>query len=374
MKVQNNLFRFGEPIPYDMQTKHYILMMVGLLGGLTGLNAQQIIPSAELTVQGRAFPESPEFHRIDTAKYADLPPTVKKLYTNSAGLFVTFRTNSTTLSIDWETANATLGNNATPIMSRGFDAYVKEPDGWHFAGVARPNLKDEKSSFTMVENMEGTEKEFLLHFPLYKELKSFQLRIDEGASFTPTVQEFDKKIIVYGSSIVHGASASRPGMAYPAKISRNLQANVINMGVSGNARMELSVAQMINDIEDVDLIVMDCVPNCSPQQVKERTFAFVQELRKAHPDTPILMIESIIRQIGNYDQKWKQRLHDQNANFKTEYERLVAAGYDNLFYIPADHLIGDDHEGTVDGTHPTDVGFARMVEIIQPEIEKILAF
>ncbi|NGM64834.1 SGNH/GDSL hydrolase family protein [Sphingobacterium sp. SGR-19] len=354
-----------------MQTK-YLLIIIGLLSNFIGVKAQQIIPSSKLTIQGRAFAKGPDFHRIDTTKYHDLPPAVKKLYTHSAGLFVTFHTNSTKLSIDWETADATLGNNSTPIMSRGFDAYVKEPDGWRFAGVARPHLKNAESSFTMVENMEKTEKEFLLYFPLYKELRSFQLQIDEGATFTPTVQQYDKKIIVYGSSIVHGASASRPGLAYPAKISRNINADVINMGVSGNARMELTVAQMINDMEDVDLIIMDCVPNCSPEQVTERTFAFVQELRKVHSDTPILMMESIIRQIGNYNQEWKKKRHEQNVNFRTEYDRLQAAGYKNLFYLPADHLIGDDYEGTVDGTHPTDVGFERMVKIIQPAIEKIL--
>lgn len=355
-----------------MQTKYLFYIIIGLLSNLTSVRAQQVIPSSKLTIQGRAFAENPGFHRVDTTKYHDLPPAVKKLYTHSAGLFVTFRTNSTKLSIDWETVDAALGNNSTPIMSRGFDAYVKESNGWRFAGVARPHLKNAESSFTLVENMEKTEKEFLLYFPLYKGLRSFQLQIDEGATFTPTVQKYDKKIIVYGSSIVHGASASRPGLAYPAKISRSINADVINMGVSGNARMELEVAKMINDIEDVDLIIMDCVPNCSPQQVKERTFAFVQELRKAHPDTPILMMESIIRQIGNYNLEWKKKRQEQNDNLKTEYERLLAAGYKNLFYLPADHLIGDDYEGTVDGTHPTDVGFERMVKIIQPEIEKIL--
>lgn len=354
-----------------MQTKYFLIIM-GLLISLTGLKAQQVVLSSKLTIQGRAFPESPSFHRIDTAKYPSLPPAVKQLYTHSAGLFVTFRTNSTELSVDWETADAALGNNSTPIMSRGFDAYVKEPDGWRFAGVARPHLKKTESSFAIVEHMDKTEKEFLLYFPLYKELRSFQLRIDEGATFTPTVQEYDKKIIVYGSSIVHGASASRPGLAYPAKISRAINADVINMGVSGNARMELAAAQMINDIKEVDLIIMDCVPNCSPQQVTERTFAFVQELRKAHPRTPILLMESIIRQIGNYNLEWQKKRHEQNVNFKTEYERLLAAGYKNLYYLPADHLIGDDYEGTVDGTHPTDVGFERMVKIMQPEIEKIL--
>ncbi|HLS95775.1 MAG TPA: SGNH/GDSL hydrolase family protein [Sphingobacterium sp.] len=335
-------------------------------------SAQQTILSSRLPVQGRAFSSAPRFHRVDTTKYRNLPPAVKKLYTHSAGLFTSFKSNTTKLSIAWETVDAELGNNATPIMSRGFDVYVKESDGWHFAGVARPDLDSAISTSTMVEHMENTEKEFLLYFPLYKELVDFKLLIDEGASFEPITQSFDKKVIVYGSSIVHGASASRPGLAYPAKLSRKLNANVVNLGVSGSARMEPAVADMLNDIDAPDLIVMDCVPNSSPQQVADRTFAFVQRLRQAHPNVPILLIESITRQVGNYNMQWKQRLADQNANFRKEYERLLAAGYKNLHYIATDHLIGDDTEGTVDGTHPTDVGFERMVDIIQPKMESIL--
>ena len=339
---------------------------------VSDLPAQQIISSKQLTIQGRAFDNSPKFHRVDTAKYGNLPKAVKRLLTNSPGMYTTFRSNTETVAIDWTTADAKLGNNSTPIMSRGFDLYVKENDGWHFAGVARPDLTKPSSSFTIVEEMDNSEKEFLLYFPLYKELNSFDLRLDEQASFVPTDQKYNTKIVIYGSSIVHGASASRPGLAYPSQLSRRLNAEVINLGVSGNAKMELPLAQMINDIQDIDLIIMDCVPNSAPEQVAERTFTFVKELRKKHPSTPILMIESISRQIGNYNLKWKKRLQDQNGNFKKEYDKLLNSGVENLYYIPSNDLIGHDTEGTVDGTHPTDVGFARMVEIIESKIKEVL--
>ncbi len=349
----------------------YNILIFLLSCSISKLTAQQIIPSQQLTIQGRAFANSPQFHRVDTAKYNNLPKAVKKLLTNSPGMYTSFKSNTKNLSIHWTTKDAKLGNNSTPIMSRGFDLYVKEKDGWHFAGVARPDLINASSKFSIVEDMDASEKEFLLYFPLYKELTSFELNLDQQASFIPTDQEYKKKIVIYGSSIVHGASASRPGLAYPSQLSRKLDAEVINLGVSGNAKMELSVAQMINDIEDIDLIIMDCVPNSSPEQVAERTFNFVKELRNKHPNTPILLVESINRQIGNYNLTWKKRLVDQNGNFKKEYDKLLSSGEKNLYYIPANDLIGHDTEGTVDGTHPTDVGFARMVDIIQSKIKEI---
>src|SRR5690606_24324815 len=127
----------------------------------------------------------------------------------------------------------------------------------------------------------------------------FDLIIDDKASFVGTKQSFAKQVVIYGSSIVHGASASRPGLAYPAQLGRRLNASVINMGVSGNARMEPAVADMLCDIDTMDLLIMDCVPNSSPEEVRDRTFNFVERIRRSHPRLPILLIESITRQVGN---------------------------------------------------------------------------
>jgi len=355
-----------------MKKKTSILFFLSLVCGSVSLYAQQVISSAKFELQGRAFENVPKFHRIDTAKYSGLPAAVKKLYTHAAGMFITFKSNTSKLSLRWKTADAALGNNSTPIMSRGFDVYVKEAGGWRFAGVARPDLTNAESKAALVEDMAKTEKEFLVYFPLYKELLDFDLIIDDKATFVGTRQSFHKKVVIYGSSIVHGASASRPGLAYPAQLGRQLNANVINMGVSGNARMEPAVADMLSAIDSMDLLIMDCVPNSSPAEVRERTFNFVERVRRSHPQVPILLIESITRQVGNYNLKWNARLSEQNRNFKLEYERLLQAGYKNLYYIPTDHLIGDDSEGTVDGTHPTDVGFERMLKIIGPKVKAIL--
>jgi hypothetical protein len=50
----------------------------------------------------------------------------------------------------------------------------------------------------------------------------------------------------------------------------------------------------------------------------------------------------------------------------------LEAGVKDLYYIPADHLLGDDGEATVDGVHPTDLGFLRMAETIGPVLGGIL--
>ena len=43
---------------------------------------------------------------------------------------------------------------------------------------------------------------------------------------------------------------------------------------------------------------------------------------------------------------------------------MIDNGYDNLYYFESLKAIGDDHEGTVDGVHFTDVGFIRYADFL----------
>lgn len=43
-----------------------------------------------------------------------------------------------------------------------------------------------------------------------------------------------------------------------------------------------------------------------------------------------------------------------------------------LYYIPGDNLIGDDGEGSTDGSHPNDLGFVRQTAIFEPILRQAL--
>lgn len=66
------------------------------------------------------------------------------------------------------------------------------------------------------------------------------------------------------------------------------------------------------------------------------------------------------------------RLYRQGEAFVKQYELLKKQGIKDLYLIRDNHAIGTDHEGSVDGTHPNDLGFDRMVEQYQPQIMRIL--
>ncbi len=350
--------------------KYTLLFVVTLCLFNVALAQNTAVQYVELPVHGKLFDTPQKFHRVDTAKYNTIPASVKRLYTNSAGLFVTFKSSAPEIYAKWCVTNRKVNLNLTAIANKGLDVYIKNENGqWQYA--SSKGTTKECEELKLAEKLGNDEKEFLVYLPLYDETKSLQIGVSSGYSIEPLSNPFKKEIVVYGSSIVHGASASRAGMAYPAILSRRTGFNFVNFGVSGNAKIEKEMAHMFADLNP-DVYILDCVPNSSPEQIKSRTLYFVEYLREKHPNTPIIMIPSVVRELSFFNQSWKERNHQQNAQWKAQYDKLIAKGIKNLYYLDDDYLLGHDHEGTTDGTHPSDLGFMRMVEKIEPFVLEVM--
>ncbi|WP_295767170.1 SGNH/GDSL hydrolase family protein [uncultured Mucilaginibacter sp.] len=322
-----------------------------------------------LTMIGKAEKSTMFFHRLDTSAHKSIPRVIRSLATNSAGLAISFTTNSSSISAKWCTSKQATANNMTGIAYEGMDLYIKRDGRWQYAGVARP-VSHDCSEAMIVENMMPGEKECLLFLPTYDEVLSLSVGVDQGAELRPGNNPFKKQILVYGSSIVQGASASRPGLAYPAKLSRESGYNFINLGFSGNAKLEASVADMIAAMP-MDAIILDCVPNPSPEELLARTNYLISTIRRLHPKIPIVCIQSVAREKANFDTVVAARVALKDKYFKQEVNKLQKQDKD-LYLIEADGLLGKDQEGTTDGIHPNDLGFDRMLQKIKPRILEIL--
>ena len=97
----------------------------------------------------------------------------------------------------------------------------------------------------------------MIHFPLYDNVDELWIGIEKNA----TLQEGGQyrslaPVIYYGSSITQGGCASRPGNAYPAIISRQLNCDFRNLGFSGSSRGEQISAQYIAE-QPMCVFVMD---------------------------------------------------------------------------------------------------------------------
>lgn len=328
-------------------------------------------PAEKLTVVGKIVPTPKPFQRVDTLQYSELPTNVKERVVHSAGIAISFVTNSTQITAKWCTEGSPTSATMTEVAYRGMDLYIKKDGQWVYAGVARPQVGKECFSTTLARYMDTEEKECLLYLPLYNEATSVSIGVEENAYIRPGKQPFKKRILIYGSSIVQGAAASRPGMAYPARLSRMTGLNFLNLGMGASAKMEKPVADMIAEMQ-ADAFILDCVPNSSPEEITQRTAYLIRTIRQNHPDAPIIVMQSVFRESGNFNLRTEANVAQQNENILEEVEKLKRSGIESLYFIPSDDFLGDDHEGSVDGTHPTDLGFDRMLQVIEPRIMEIL--
>ena len=57
---------------------------------------------------------------------------------------------------------------------------------------------------------------------------------------------------------------------------------------------------------------------------------------------------------------------------RAAFDTLVAEGVPGLSYLGGDDLLGDDAEGAVDSSHPTDLGFQRQAALFESALRPLL--
>lgn len=299
-------------------------------------------------------------------------PPVWDLGKNTSGMAIRFRSNSTSISAKWDLYQDRNMNHMTATGIKGLDLYAWTKDHWQFVNTGRPTGKSNEQ--TIIANMIPEEREYMLYLPLYDGVTSLSIGIDStGFILPPALDEPDTKhpVICYGTSITQGGCASRPGMSYSNILMRKFNREFINLGFSGNGQLDFEIAEVMAKRHDASLFVLDFVPNVNVKQLKEKTADFVRILRDENPETPILLVESIIFPHMKFDQSMQQVVLEKNTALREEYQKLKQKGYKNLYYLSSDNLIGKDGEATVDGIHLTDLGFERISEKLYQAIKRI---
>lgn len=299
-------------------------------------------------------------------------PPVWRLSQDSAGMSVRFSTAAPTISARWTLRREQLALPHMPATGvSGLDLYVRHNNQWRWLANGRPEHKSNKQ--VLVRDWTGGRRDYLLYLPLYNGVDSVEIGVPAGTKLErgAPLPKTERPIVFYGTSILQGGCASRPGMAYPALVGRILDYPTINLGFSGNALSEPEMAELLAEL-DPAVYVYDSLPNLNPSQVRERTEPFLRTLRKAHPRTPIVLIENVIYTNSDFVESRRASAAEKNSALLAIYKKLVAEGDKRLSYVKAPALLGDDGEATVDGTHPTDLGFRRMADTIAPAIRKWL--
>ena len=326
------------------------------------------VDAATLTLVNKPHATKQPFHRVEVADYPDLSKTVRLYYTYSTGVAVVFRTDSRTISARWTTTDRKPSTHMTGLSQKGMDLYIKRDGEWVFTGIARPGLGADHKA-TLVEHMDGTEKECLLYLPLFDEVKTLEIGVDAGARIEAAPNPFRHRIVVLGSSITHGASAGRPGMTWTARLARRMGLDFLNLGYSGQCKLQPEFARMLAEM-DADAFVFDAFSNPSAGEIEERLDAFVATVRKAHPSTPLIFIQTEVRETVNFNLRARKFESDKRAAAEAGIRRLMKDDR-NIYFIDSRGMIGTDHLGTVDGSHPSDQGFMYMTRHLEPQLRKI---
>jgi len=295
-----------------MKHPHLLLLLGGLLLATAARSADPVryVDAATLTVIGKALPTEQPYNRIDTTRFRVPAKTPGYCY-HPTGLAVVFRTDSRTIRARWETSGKNPSDNMAAVAQKGLDLYIRSNGEWVFAGVGRPKIngKNDLHDAAIISNMAEGEKECLLYLPLYDQLKKLEIGVDEKSVIAPMENPFRHKIVVHGSSITHGIAAGRAGMAYSSRLGRDTGLYCINLGFSGQCTMQPEFASYLSRVE-ADAFVFDCFSNPSAEVINERFDAFVDTIRRTHPTTPLIFLQTIRRETRNFSTRIEIRTRE----------------------------------------------------------------
>lgn len=349
--------------------KRSILLLFALVFSATVASAQlKFVNVDQLTLVNKLGPTENPYHRVNIDKY-DLTKGEAGLLRMPSGIAVAFKTNSARIAVRATYLSFSRIRNSTTMVSQtGYDLYIKQDGEWIYAASNAP--KDENTALVLVQNMDTSEKECLLYLPLFSEVSSVEIGVTGDASIEAMPNPFRHRIIIFGSSFTQGTSTGRPGMAYPSIMQRNTGLQFISLGVAGNSTLQQSFANIIGD-NQCDAIVVDAFSNPSPAVIRERFLPFIATLRKAHPEVPVIFLQTIYRERGNFDLAERAREAEKREAAREMFDK-AAKEFGHIYFVDVPNLTGTDHMTSLDGTHPSDLGYWRWANAIQPSIVSIL--
>ena len=345
------------------------VVAIALQAAAAKIDSMEFRSARDFRIVGKGFTDTESF-------YDRLPASVKEgcreelwtLSTNSAGMAVRFRSNSKSIAVKWTVRQQMNMGHMTTVGIRGVDLYRLTDEGWRHVCSGRPSTKSKENSGVLIENMDGQFAEYMLYLPLYDGVSDVQIGVDRGAEigqpFNPSPRA-DRSVVFYGTSITQGGCANRAGMCYSSILSRDMDFEAFNLGFSGNARCDIYIAEALARLNPT-VYFLDFVPNCTAKMIEESAIKFIEVIRKAHPTTPIIMLDSYKFPPSQFNLKQRRQLEEKTVEMKKVAEHFKR---DKNFYFYEGESYNDD-ECSVDGAHLTDLGFKAMADHYKKLLKK----
>ena len=260
---------------------------------------------------------------------------------HTAGLYVQFRTGSPTLQVLYTVS----GEKAFPHMPAtgvsGIDLYARSSNGPWLWSAGRFSFKD-TISYTFENLNSDSNRVYTLYFPLYNQVSWMEIKVPHGYSLEPLKVNKQKPIVVYGTSIAQGACASRPGLSWAALLGRAMDRPVVNLGFSGNGRLEPELIDRIAGI-DAGVYILDCLPNMTQEpyvsgELRRRLEKSILALREKRPGTPILLVDHAGLTGESTNPQLKKTYEKANEILRETYTRFKKEGVQNIHLLKKKQL------------------------------------
>ncbi|MBR7098476.1 MAG: hypothetical protein IKC59_03595 [Clostridia bacterium] len=315
------------------------------------------------------YREERDFKRMPDAIAQTVNTGVKHLNYNTAGGRVRFSTDSQYVAIRAIMPSISHMSHFAMTGSSSFDLFIDDPA----SGISRfhrpfridPSAKGGYESIIKFETRRT--RYFTVNFPTYSSVRDLWIGLQQDATVGEGMKYRDvAPIVYYGSSITQGGCASRPGNIYQNIISRRLNMDYVNLGFSGNGRAEDTMVDYLAGLQ-MSAFVSDYDHNAPNVEHLEATHCkMYDKIRAAHPDIPYIMISRV-----DFDCSYDNNILRRDVIMNT-YRHARANGDSNVYYIDGAGVFRGPYQDlcTVDGCHPTDVGFALMADAIGNELER----
>ena len=319
-----------------------------------------------------------EYSRLPERLRGNVSEAVWKLSRQSAGMSVRFLTNSSNITVRYKLQERSKTVDMSKLLTDGVDLYATNAEGvTHWIG-SHQQWKFSSDSVEMrfgpivnkVRRKSGLL--FTLYLPAYSHINNLEIGVDDEATFTFVHQSAERPVVIYGTSIQHGTSATRPGNMVSARVERALGYPVVNLGFSGSALIEPGMFDVLAET-DARAFIIDPMPNSyslHPDTVYQRTVTGIRRLR-AKSKAPILMVEAPVMA----DHVLLPTVHEQylmaDGAFHRAYDQLMAEGTEGLHYLGHDEL-GITEDAMVEGIHPNDIGMKQYADVYIGKLREML--
>ena len=313
------------------------------------------------------------FDRIPVKIKESLPEVWKNNFHSSAGMCVHFVTNSTKIQIRYQLGSKQLGEpnfNVAAFSGMGLYAYDQNQKRWRWA-AATPHfvLNDQNPNYTLIEGMPRKKRRYRLYLPFRNQILKLAVGIDKEAEWSVTPPRTDLPLVYYGTSLIHGAFVTRPGLGTAQIVTRALDLPLINMGFSGSAKLELDMARLLAEL-DARIYVIDAYHNLTPALIDERMEGFLHELCSRHPNTPVLFLGAP-PVLNAWLKPEDFRIDEKKISLMGKIAKKMKRKYANLHYLKGRNFYGSD-DVSIDGIHVNDAAFDHMSKIMIRKIQSIL--